>query len=297
MKVVIAGGTGYLGRLLTAHFTKHQHADVYVLTRRQIQNEAHVYYLHWDGETKGDWPVVLEGADLLINLSGKSVNCRYTPKHKEEIYTSRLKSTKVLCEAVLALKQPPKVFIQSSSATIYQHSEEAFMTEAEGRIGADFSMDVCKAWEQLFKSYTFRNTKKIITRTSIVLGNNGGAFPIMKRMTRLGLGGKQGSGRQYISWITEDDYTRAIAFLSTQNEGVYNICVPNPIRNEAFQKTLRKKIKVAFGFNTPKWLLQLGAICMGTETELILKSRCVYPEKLLNLGFKFRTPTFKAFDV
>ncbi len=297
MKIVIAGGTGYLGELLTEFYKKRKENQIYILTRRQKLNVENVNYIQWDGKTKGYWSTLLENTDVLINLTGKSVNCKYTQKNKEEIYQSRLQSTALLCEVVQELVFPPKVFIQSSSATIYRHSEKKLMTENNGETGIDFSMDVCKKWEQVFNNYELPKTKKIITRTSIVLGNKGGAFPIMKRMTQFGLGGKQGKGNQFISWITEEDYIKAINFLIDKEEGIYNVCVPNPIKNKAFQKELRKKLKIPFGLNAPKWMLKIGAVFIGTETELLLKSRNVYPEKLLGLGFKFNTKEFKEFTM
>lgn len=297
MKIVIAGGTGYLGELLTEYFKKEKENQIYILSRKQRVNSDNVSYLQWDGISKGYWGQLLNNTDVLINLTGKSVNCRYNRKNKEEIYQSRLDSTAVLCEVIKNLEYPPKVFIQSSSATIYKHSENKLMTESKGDIGIDFSMDVCKKWEQVFNNYALPRTKKIITRTSIVLGNKGGAFPLMKKMTKFGVGGKQGKGNQFISWVTERDYTRAISFLIKQESGVYNICVPNPIKNNQFQKKLRSKLKVYFGINSPKWLLKIGAKLIGTETELLLKSRKVYPESLLRLGFQFSTNTFNEFKI
>lgn len=297
MKIVIAGGTGYLGRLLIDHFRKEKENEIYVLTRSQKLNTAEVHYLQWDGVTKGYWTSFLENVDVLINLAGKSVNCRYTEKNKTEIYKSRLESTAILCEVVQHLVSPPKVFIQSSSATIYEHSENKLMTEAEGTIGIDFSMDVCKKWEEVFNSYELPKTKKIVTRTSIVLGNKGGAFPLMKRLTQLGMGGKQGKGNQFISWITEEDYIKAIEFLISKPEGVYNLCVPNPIRNKEFQKILRKRLKKTVGIPSSKWMLKIGAKLIGTETELLLKSRKVYPEKLLKLDYSFTTENFNDFKL
>lgn len=297
MKIVIAGGTGYLGKLLTEFYTKEKENQIYILTRNQKLNYDNVNFIQWDGKTKGYWTQYLEGTDVLINLTGKSVNCRYTKKNKKEIYESRLQSTAVLCEVVQSLKVPPNVFIQSSSATIYKHSEDTFMIEKDGEIGIDFSMDVCKKWEQLFNSYVFENTRKIITRTSIVLGNRGGAFPLMKKMTQFGFGGKQGNGKQFISWISEQDYVNAIHYLIDKPSGVYNICVPNPIRNYSFQKELRKKLRIKVGINAPKLLLNIGAKIIGTETELLLKSRKVYPQNLLDLGFEFGATKFNELKI
>jgi uncharacterized protein (TIGR01777 family) len=297
MKIVIAGGTGYLGQLLTSHFQKGNKNQIFILSRHQQINSENIYYLKWNGKNEGYWTSSLENTDVLINLTGKSVNCRYTKENKEEIYRSRIDSTNVLCKVIEKLKNPPKVFIQSSSATIYCHSVDKLMTEKRGEIGVDFSMDVCKKWEMIFNSYNLPKTKKIITRTSIVLGNKGGAFPIIKRLTQFGFGGKQGSGKQFISWISEEDYVRSIVHLISQEKGVYNVCAPNPLMNETFQRKLRKKLRVFFGFNIPKWCLQFGAKIIGTEPELLLKSRKVYPEKLLKTGFTFKTNNFDAFAI
>ncbi len=297
MKIVIAGGTGYLGKLLTTHYLKNQKNEVYILSRKEHLNGENLHYIKWDGQTKGYWTHFLENTDVLINLTGKSVNCRYTEENKEEIYSSRIDSTHVLCQTVLELENPPKVFIQSSSATIYRHSENKLMTESEGEIGTDFSMDVCKKWELVFNSYDLPRTKKIITRTSIVMGNQGGALPMLKMLVGMGFGGKQGSGNQFVSWISEEDYIRSIDHLIYQKGGVYNLCVPNPLKNETFQRKLRMKLGVFFGLNMPKWLLKLGAIFIGTEPELILKSRRVYPENLLKTGFTFKTNNFDAFAI
>lgn len=297
MKIVIAGGTGYLGKILTDYFKKDKNNQIYILTRTQKLDDDNVHYLTWDASSKGYWVKYLENTDVLINLTGKSVNCRYTPENKAEIYKSRLESTAVLCEVVQKLENPPKVFIQSSSATIYRHSEDKLMTEKEGETGIDFSMDVCKKWESVFHQFDFEKTRKIITRTSIVLGNRGGAFPLMKKMTKLGLGGKQGNGKQFISWISEQDYIRSIEFLIPKASGVYNLCVPNPIKNKDFQKLLRQKLNVSLGIPSSKLMLKIGAKFIGTEPELLLKSRQVYPEKLLNEGFIFQTEHFKNLEL
>lgn len=151
--------------------------------------------------------------------------------------------------------------------------------------------------ELVFNSYELSKTKKIITRTSIVMGNHGGAFPVLKRLTRFGLGGKQGKGNQFISWISEEDYVRSIVHLINQQSGVYNVCAPNPLKNETFQRKLRNKLGVFFGLDTPKWLLKIGAVFIGTEPELLLKSRRVYPEKLLSTGFVFKTAQFETFKI
>jgi uncharacterized protein (TIGR01777 family) len=297
MKIVIAGGTGYLGSILTDYFLNDKNYSIYILSRKQNIDFGNIYYLEWNGKTKGYWVNFLEGADVLINLTGKSVNCRYTEANKKVIYSSRIESTNLLCEVVKGLKFPPKVFIQSSSATIYKHSENVLMTEKKGVVGNDFSMDVCKKWETVFNAHHLPKTRKIITRTSIVMGKNGGAFPIIKRLTKLGFGGKQGAGNQFISFIAEKDYVKAIHFLFDKESGDYKLCVQNHIKNKFFQKKLRKKLNCFIGLPTPKYLLKLGGVLIGTESELILKSRKVFPENLIEKGFKFSVDNFDSFLV
>ena len=290
MKIIIAGGTGFLGENLEKHFAE-KGSQVYILTRRpKRENE-----IHWDAKTIGEWKNILEQADVLINLTGKSVDCRYHEKNKKEIYTSRIESTKVLQEAVNLCTAKPKVWLNASSATIYVHSEKHLNTEDDGIIGDDFSMNICKSWEQEFFKIKNEKTRKVALRTSIVLGNNGGAFPKLRMITKLGLGGKQGRGSQMVSWIHIEDFCRAVEWI-IQNEnmsGAINITAPNPISNEEMMKKLRKQTNIPFGMNAPVWQLELASIFLKTETELLLKSRNVYPENLMKSGFQFLYPTFE----
>ncbi|WP_284462513.1 TIGR01777 family oxidoreductase [Chryseobacterium sp.] len=290
MKIIIAGGTGFLGENLEKHFAE-KGSQVYILTRRpKRENE-----IHWDAKTIGEWKNILEQADVLINLTGKSVDCRYHEKNKKEIYTSRIESTKVLQEAVNLCTAKPKVWLNASSATIYVHSEKHLNTEDDGIIGDDFSMNICKSWEQEFFKIKNEKPRKVALRTSIVLGNNGGAFPKLRMITKLGLGGKQGRGSQMVSWIHIEDFCRAVEWI-IQNEnmsGAINITAPNPISNEEMMKKLRKQINIPFGMNAPVWQLELASIFLKTETELLLKSRNVYPENLMKSGFQFLYPTFE----
>lgn len=290
MKIIIAGGTGFLGENLEKYFAE-KGSQVYILTRRpKRENE-----IHWDAKTIGEWKNILEQADVLINLTGKSVDCRYHEKNKKEIYTSRIESTKVLQEAVNLCTAKPKVWLNASSATIYVHSEKHLNTEDDGIIGDDFSMNICKSWEQEFFKIKNEETRKVALRTSIVLGNNGGAFPKLRMITKLGLGGKQGRGSQMVSWIHIEDFCRAVEWI-IQNEnmsGAINITAPNPISNEEMMKKLRKQTNIPFGMNAPVWQLELASIFLKTETELLLKSRNVYPENLMKNGFQFLYPTFE----
>lgn len=294
-KIVIAGGSGFLGKRLAQYF--HQKAKAIVLLSRNEAETVHpnTKWVQWDGENLDDWYKELEGADVLVNLAGKSVDCRYTGKNRKLIYESRLKSTAVLGRAVSQCHRPPALWINASSATIYRASYDRLMTEKHGETGDDFSMDVCKKWEAEFNAVKCDNTRKIIIRTSIVLGNEGGALPVYQRLVKCGLGGKQGKGNQLCSWIHGRDFCRVIEwFIKTVNaEGVYNVTAPNPVPNHAFMKTIREIMKMPLGLNLAQWLLALGAIFIRTQTELILKSRKVYPKRLLDEGFVFEFPDLK----
>ncbi|MGN7863193.1 TIGR01777 family oxidoreductase [Chryseobacterium sp. 22458] len=289
MKILIAGGTGFLGKNLEKYFTEKGN-QVYILTRKpERENE-----IYWDAGTIGEWKSALEEADVLINLTGKSVDCRYHEKNKQEIYTSRIDSTKVLQEAVDQCMNPPGIWLNASSATIYVHSEKHLNTEENGIIGDDFSMNICKSWEKEFFKINNRKVRKIALRTSIVLGNNGGAFPKLRMITKLGLGGKQGRGNQMVSWIHIDDFCKAVEWIIQHENisGAMNVTAPAPLSNSVMMEKLRKKLKVPFGLNAPVWQLEIASIFLKTETELLLKSRNVYPENLLKSGFKFSYYTF-----
>lgn len=294
MKNIIAAGTGFLGKNLEKFFVEKGN-QVTILTRNPKRNNE----IFWDAKSLGDWKMSLENADVLINLTGKSVDCRYTEKNKNEIHSSRIESTKVLQKAINQCVNKPKVWLNASSATIYTHSETHLNTEKNGIIGDDFSMNICKSWEQEFFKDKTENVRKVALRTSIVLGNNGGAFPKLKMLTKLGLGGKQGRGNQKISWIHIDDFCDAIDFIIKKESitGEINITAPNPLSNVYFMRSLRKKMKLSFGLNAPVWQLEIASIFLKTETELLLKSRNVYPEKLIKNGFEFMYPTVeKAFE-
>ncbi|WP_430411961.1 TIGR01777 family oxidoreductase [Kordia sp.] len=291
-KIVIAGGSGFLGKALI-NFYLPKNYEIVVLTRivKETGNDM-LRYVEWNAKTLDIWLSELEGIEALINLTGKSVDCRYTKKNKAEILNSRVQSTEVLGQAIQACAVPPKVWMNSSTATIYKHSLDTKMTEATGIIGDDFSMNVAKSWEKTFHQIKTPRTQKIALRTSIVLGKNGGAFIPLKTLTKVGLGGTQGNGNQKVSWIHEHDFCRAVNFLLTENKaGIFNVTAPNPLPNKHFMQTLRHVLKVPFGLPQPKWLLNFGARIIKTEAELILKSRFVIPEKLVAAGFQFNYPT------
>jgi len=286
-KFIIAAGTGFLGNVLIDHF-RDKAEEIVVLTRGKSDVKNTVRYINWDAKTLTGWEKELEGADVLINLAGKSVDCRYTPKNKQEIMASRVDSTIILNRAVLQCSNPPKHWLNSSTATIYRHSTDKQMDEATGEIGFDFSMNVAKAWEKAFFQTETPLTKKTALRTSIVLGKEGGAFIPLKKLAQFGFGGRQGSGRQFVSWIHEKDFSRAVEFVVTQQiEGEVNVVSPAPVRNTDFMAALRKRFNMPFGLPAPKPLLVFGAKLIGTEPELVLKSRNVIPRRLAESGFEF----------
>ncbi|WP_024772075.1 TIGR01777 family oxidoreductase [Aquimarina macrocephali] len=293
-KIVIAAGTGFLGKVLIAYF-KTKAESITILTRGKSRIENNVQFIHWNAKTSGDWTHELENAEIVINLAGKSVDCRYTQKNKDRILNSRVTSTAILGEVISKCKNPPRIWLNSSTATIYRHSLDKEMDEIDGEIGTGFSVDVATSWEKTFFSQQTPKTRKIALRTSIVLGKKGGALPSILNLTKIGLGGKQGYGNQKLSWIHELDFARSIEFIinTPSIEGVVNIVSPKPVTNSTFMKTLRRVAKIPFGIPISKPILEFGARIIKTETELILKSRNVIPSKLIHNGFRFLYPDIK----
>lgn len=286
-KLIIAAGTGFLGQVLTNHF-RDKFEEIIILTRGESKIKDTIKYVNWDVKTFSGWEKELENATVLINLTGKSVDCRYTKKNKKEILLSRIESTKILNKAVTRCANPPKHWLNSSTATIYRFSLDKEMDEMNGEIGNDFSMNVAQSWEKAFFKTETPNTLKTALRTSIVLGKNGGAFVPLKTLAKFGLGGKQGKGNQFISWIHVDDFARAINFIIEKEiTGVVNIVSPKPITNRDFMAFLRKSVGVPFGLPINELLLKIGSIIIKTESELVLKSRNVIPKRLQQYGFQF----------
>ncbi|MDP4218508.1 MAG: TIGR01777 family oxidoreductase, partial [Bacteroidota bacterium] len=229
-----------------------------------------------------------EGADLVINLAGKSVNCRYNAKNKKEILDSRIDATRAVGQAIREATVPPKVWINAASATIYRHAEDRPQDEYNGEFQQDFSVQVCKLWEKTFEEQRTPFTRRIVLRMAITLGRGGVMTPLLT-LLKFGLGGKQGNGKQMFSWIHIADLCRAVEWLADNRdaEGIYNVCSPFPLSNRTLLATLRKVTGHRMGLPAPGWLLKIGAALIGTETELILKSRWVLPSRLLKEGFDF----------
>lgn len=284
MNICIAGGTGFLGQALSDHFSLKGHR-VFILTRKPTTKND----IHWNGSFDANWAKRVKSTDVLINLCGKSVDCRYTLKNKAAILQSRVEPTMALHKAIESGILKPKLWLNASSATIYTHAETQFMDEINGAIGDDFSMNVCKKWEGAFFSKIHDQIRQVALRTSIVLGKSGGAFSKLKPLAKLGFGGHQGNGKQMVSWIHIVDFCKAIEYIIRNDDikGVANITSPHPISNQEFMKQLRHKMNRPIGIPQPIWLLELGAAIVGTETELLLKSRYVQPTRLLESGFAF----------
>jgi uncharacterized protein (TIGR01777 family) len=256
----------------------------------------------WDGIRPGPWANELDGCDVLINLVGRSVNCRYTPANRRAILDSRVQSTLLLHRVVASLPQPPRVWINASTATIYRHSLDRAMDEETGELGGNepgapetwnFSIDVAKRWEEVFFSTITPRTRQIAIRSAMTFSPDpGGIFDVLSNLVRRGLGGTQGPGTQYVSWIHEADFLRAIDLLVTREDlaGVFNLASPNPLPNRDFMRGLREAWGVRFGLPASEWMLELGAIFLRTETELVLKSRRVIPGRLQRAGFEFQFP-------
>lgn len=279
-KIVLAGGTGFIGQYLAQQFRDAGY-EVLIISR-QAPN------ILWEQQDR--IVEALEGAELLINLAGKSVDCRYNAKNKATILNSRVETTEALGEAILACKSPPRLWINSSTATIYRHAEDRPMTESEGELGTGFSVNVAKAWEKTFFGFELPQIRQVALRMAIVLGKGGGVTQPLVNLVRFGLGGKQGNGKQRFSWIHIEDLHQIILFLQAHSRltGVFNCSAPNPVTNEQLMQALRKSLNVPLGLSTPAWLLEFGAVFIRTETELVLKSRWVMPERLLEEGYTFR---------
>ena len=297
-RIVLAGGSGFLGQALAKTLLQRDY-EVVVLTRSPAKRDTRINELYWDGRTLGDWAAQIESAQAVVNLAGRTVNCRYHARNRREILDSRLDSTKALGEAIAKCGQPPRVWLNSSTATIYRHSFDRPMDEATGEIGATpeakdaFSVEVARAWEKTLDDACAPATRKIALRTAMVLGSaRNSVLRVLRRLVRLGLGGSMASGRQFVSWIHEADFCRAIQWLIERNDisGRVNLAAPNPVTNGELMETVRRVCGRPFGLPASRWMLEIGAFLLRTETELIVKSRRVVPGRLMASGFQFRFP-------
>ncbi len=303
MKIVIPGGSGQVGTILARALQREGH-DVVVLSRRAASAPWRV--VGWDARTLGPWADEIEGADAVINLAGRNVNCRYTPANRAEIMASRVDSTRVVGKAIARAERPPRVWLQASTATIYAHRLDAPNDEATGIVGGSeagapdtwrFSIDVATAWERALDEAQTPRTRRVKLRSAMTMSpDRGGIFDTLLGLVRRGLGGSAAGGRQYISWIHEADFVRAVLWLIEREDvdGAVNLAAPNPLPNAEFMRILREAWGTRVGLPATKWMLEIGARFMRTETELVLKSRRVVPGRLLAEGFTFEFPSWPA---
>jgi uncharacterized protein len=306
MKFVIPGGSGQIGTFVARALAKEGH-ELVVLSR--VGGAADTggspwRAVAWDGESPGDWARELDGADVVLNLAGRSVNCRYGAANRAAIMDSRVKSTRAIADAIARAQKPPSVWLQASTATIYCHRYDAPNDEATGILGGNepgapetwnFSIDVAKTWERTFDEAKLPATRKVALRAAMVMNpERGSTFDLLLGLVRRGLGGRAGDGRQFMSWIHHEDFVRSLLWLVDHREidGVVNLAAPNPLPNADFMRALREAWGIQIGLPATKWMLELGCFVLRSETELILKSRRVVPARLLQGGFEFHHPSW-----
>ena len=303
MRIVIPGGSGQIGTILARAFHADGH-DVTVLSRRPY--DAPWTTRVWNPAQPSEWAPVLENSDVVINLAGRNVNCRYTDRNRRDILASRFESTVAVGRAIAEARNPPKVWLQASTATIYAHRFDAPNDEISGIIGGNevdaplswrFSIEVAKAWEKAVDDSRTPRTRKVKLRSAMIMSpDRGGIFDMLVKLVRFGLGGSAAGGRQYVSWIHDMDFVRVVYWLIDQDavDGVVNVASPNPLQYSEFMRAIRKAWRVPIGLPATKWMLEIGAWLMRSETELVLKSRRVVPGRLLDAGFNFRFPEWSA---
>ncbi|WP_433475179.1 TIGR01777 family oxidoreductase [Spirillospora sp. CA-142024] len=297
MKIVIPGGTGQVGTVLNRALTAAGH-EVVVVTRRPAGERE----IAWDGRTPGPWAAAIDGSDVVINLAGRSVSCRYTPANLQAMMDSRVHSAEAVGAAIAAAARPPRVWLQMSTATIYAHRHDAPNDEATGVLGGAepgvpgywaYSVKIAKNWERAQREARTPSTRKVALRAAMVMSpDRGGVFDVLSWLARLGLGGPVAGGAQYVSWIHDRDFVRAVEFLVARDDiaGPVNLAAPNPLPQRPFMRALRAAWGTPVGVPATAWMAELGALAIRSDTELLLKSRRVVPGRLLDAGFSFHHP-------
>jgi hypothetical protein len=286
-RIVLPGGSGFLGQALAADLAA-RGDEVVVLTRSPRTSAGLIREVAWDGKTLSGWAAKLEGARAVVNFTGRSVNCRYTPANRQEILASRLDSVRVLGEAIRCCRQPPPVFVQAASLAIFGDTGDAELDEGSP-LGQGFSPEVCKAWEAAFAAEAMPGVRKVLLRISFVLGKDGGALEPLANLTRRFLGGTVGSGRQYVSWIHIDDLNAMFRWSieRPEVEGMYLATAPAPVTNAEFMRALRGALRRPWSPPVPAWAVKVGARLMGSEAELALTGRRGLPRRFLEHDFTF----------
>jgi uncharacterized protein (TIGR01777 family) len=293
-RVVLAGGSGFLGQAL-AKILLGKGYEVVILSRGAHREGSGIRQLHWDGETLGDWAESVDGAKAILNLTGRSVNCRHTPENRREILASRVNSVRVLGEAVARCAAPPEVWVQASSLAIYGDPGDRWCDEDSPHADG-FSEEVCKRWEDEFSKVHAPEMRKVVMRIGIVLDKGQGALPVLARLTRFFLGGRVGSGQQYVSWIHASDLTRMFVEAIERSDiaGVFNVTGPNPVKNAEFMRELRRVLHRPWSPPVPAWATHVGAFLMRTEPSLALTGRRCRPKRFLESGFHFEFPELRG---
>jgi uncharacterized protein len=303
--IVLAGGSGALGHALIPALIE-QGYSIVILTRNpqapqspqapqvpqvpQVQ-QGQVRQVAWDARSPGPWQTELNGAVAVLNLVGQSVDCRPTASNLERLRSSRVDSVKALAQACENCESPPKIWLQASAIAYYGDVPKEICSE-ERAAGNSPLADLCAAWEASFDEVSIATMRKICLRISVVLGSDFGALPKLASITRLGLGGKVGSGKQWISWLHVDDFVKAIVWMlqNSKAQGIYNLSAPEPVSNQAFQAALRNRLGVRFGLPAPTPAAKLGAWVLGTNSELALASLNCPPTRLQQQEFAFLYP-------
>jgi uncharacterized protein (TIGR01777 family) len=292
-QIVLFGANGFIGRYLARHYQR-QGREVVCVARSRRGWSGDGMFLEWDGRSIGPWALALEGAERVINLAGRSVNCRYHEANRREILESRVASTRVIGEAIAACRVPPRLWMNSSTATWYRHAEDRPQDEWTGEPGSGFSVEVARAWEEAFFAAAVPGaTRKVALRAGMILGNEPGTvFDVLRRLTRRGLGGSMAGGGQRVSWMHLEDFIAALDFIAAEpwRDGVYNLTAPEHPTNRELMRAFREQQGAPFGLPAARWMLEIGARLMGSETELVLKSRWADPRRLREEGFRWRWP-------
>ncbi|NNC84389.1 MAG: TIGR01777 family protein [Flavobacteriales bacterium] len=294
-KLVIAGGTGTIGQFLIQHL-KERFSDIVVLSRSAGSGDG-FRKVKWDGKEQGAWSRELDGADVVINLAGKSIQSRFTESNKKALYDSRVDTTTTIGTAIQLAERPPHIWFNASGAAIYPATGPAQANdETVKEIGEGFKSQLSVAWEEAALKFQREGTRQVILRITPVLNAEDGFLPPILRITRLGLGGRQGSGKQMVSWIHYQDLCRAVKFIMDHEglSGIFNLAAPGPLTNADMMRKLRKAIGMPFGLPAPAFGIKLGAYIMGIEPSLILESSHVVPGALHKAGFDFSYPDFES---